>query len=1200
MASQASSPATTGSKYDNYVDLQLEKTRARIKMVDLCTGIFAMVGWVLGVLLFFAVVDSWIWTLGTIGRTLALIVLLGGLLGIGLLYVLPLFLRKINPRYAARMIEQARPKFKNSLLNYLWVKSGGQSVHASIASELSQQAAEDIREVSATESVDQSHLIRTGFIVVALSLIAVGYSVFSPKNPLPTVARVMNPFSDISKPAMVRVSSVEPGDADIFFGDTLLVTAEIHGRHEPHEVQLVYSTDDGQHTDVALPMISTGPRRYEINLQTSRSGIQQNLKYRVVARDGESPWYAVTVKPLPAVSIETLKLVPPKYTGIPERTIVGTGEANGVEGTRVFIEAKANLPIQSAYLEFLAPEKGTEGSMDNLRVVKTSQLDFEERSMSGSFLLTLNAERTAPFCSHYQIRYQSDQGDLNSKPNVYPVRVTPDLSPEIKILEPRNEEVVIPSNGALKIQIEATDVDYEISSLKLQIDHKDVRILNHQFELPKGEKHRVTQSYWLVPEKLSLRPGDKATFFAVAADNRHSPYSELLDPNVTRTDNFTIIISEPDERIDEKQRDKNIEQAEQEQKDQNQEGNSSPEQEQTGEQQNDDSGSSEGQEQNGSEGADEQNGNQEDSSQEPQDGEGSGQDESGGANDSSQNQEMENQSGDNSESGSQEQQDGNSGNSEQQQSNSQQSNSQQNQSDSSSGNSQEQSQDGSGNSQSQNSDASQEQSGNGNSESQPSDAGDSSNNSQSDGSPNGGDPGNSQSGNNSDGQRSNGGNDQGSKDESLRDGEMSQETPDGDRIEDMMKYFNEKNQKPESGDGQPPEENETGEQSSNQDGDSDPDGKGSNSEQGQPQDPSGQEPKDGQGSNEKNENQQNEGDQNGSDQGSDDRGEKSSDDQGQSESGDGQKQNDSDSEQNSESQGGDSESEQMGNGSESQNDPRGESNSESDGSTGDQNESSDATQDNQGKGDSDQGEPGSEQEGSESNSSQETGDEQSGDEGSQAGDEGSGEEGSDKSESGEGNSGKGEGESSAKGDAPKDSNKPPQKTQSGAGGAKGSDGNSDDFGDDVKEGTSNPNENPNAPIQSSKEFEQAEREKANLDYAKNATDLLLENLRQQAENPDPEFLERNNWTPEELRDFLKSWEQMRDAAKKGGAKEKRRYESRLKSLGLKPKNIEAREVVGERDNKFGLSEDGAVNRPSAEWTERYNRYMKQRNKAERN
>lgn len=437
MSTHTTQPAPA-SQYDHYIDDQLEKTRVRIKTVDLFTGLFTMAAWTLGVLLVFALIDSWIWPLGTVGRCIGLILLLGGFIFIGVSYVLPLFLKKINPRYAARMIEQSKPRFKNSLINYLWTKAGGSTGNASIANAMSRAAAEDLSQVSASESVDQSHLIRSGFIVVGLTIIMVLYAFISPKSPLSTVARVLSPFSDISRPAIVRVLAVEPGDADLFFGDTLEVTAKIRGRHEPTDVQLIFTTEDGQYRDVPIDMIPTDPGTYFAELRTNGSGIQQSLKYKVVALDGESSWYNVNVRPQPSVSIESLRVTPPAYTGLPVRTITGNGEVSSAEGAKVLINAVTNMPAKIAYIEYLNADGN---DFENLKVVNSSDLIVEDNKIWGTFILTMNSKRSAPAFTHYRLRYETSSGEKNQNANVYPVGITPDLAPEIEIIEPTETEI---------------------------------------------------------------------------------------------------------------------------------------------------------------------------------------------------------------------------------------------------------------------------------------------------------------------------------------------------------------------------------------------------------------------------------------------------------------------------------------------------------------------------------------------------------------------------------------------------------------------------------------------------------------------------------------------------------------------------------------------------------------------------------------
>lgn len=1176
MASQVTSAPAKTNRYESYVDDQLEKTRARIKIVDLCTGIFALVGWTLAVLLFFTIIDSWVWTLGTFGRILALVVLLGGIGAIAVFYIAPLFLRKINPKYAARMIEQARPKFKNSILNYLWTKSTGKNVNSAVAVELSQQAASDISEVTATESVDQTNLIRTGFVVVGLAVFVVGYCILSPKSPIPTLTRVLSPFSDISRPAIVRVTSVTPGNTEVFFGDTLPVTAEIRGSHEPEDVQLIYSTDDGQHTNVPIPMNADGPFRYEVELKTSGTGIQQNLKYKIVARDGESPWYSVKVKPQPAVLINSLKLVPPKYTELAERIITGTGEVDGVEGTRVFIEAAANLPIQNAYIEFLKPDRS---DPDNLVVVKTEEVGFTDKDISGSFLLTLNAERDGPFCTHYQIRYQSSDGDLNSKPNIYPIRITPDFAPEIDILEPRSTEILLPVNGTLAIQVEATDVDYEISGMGLQLANQGIRILNHEFEIPQNDRQRVRQTYWLVPEKLSLEPGDKATFFATADDNRHSPYGELLDPNRTRSENFTITITEADSGIDEKKRDEEIERAEKEQQQNNQDQDeTNQENQQEGNQDNE---SSSQQEQSGTDdGTQDSDQNTDESDQDGNDEQGS----SDGTSDPTENNDPntdesndDNSSGGNSESNTNSQDSENSSNPEDDQNQNDGAGTdpeQRNQSEQGNGSETQEGNQG---------DSSQEGSGQGRNEA--ADQGTQQNPSNSSGNPNQGTPENPSASDDAEGQQNDAQGD-GQRDNNLQDGSIREDAPEGERIEELMKYINDRNKENQSDSNDSSENNNRNQEDSPNQNDRNPSNNESapnndqNTDSANPNNQTGDEkdPSDQRGSGD---NRNEERDPSGSDHDQNNTGNSNSDNTNEQNPKSNQQtpsnqQSSTDSENSTNDQQGDQSSENNSNDSSTENpsENQGQESSEQDSSN---------NQETTGN----QQQTGNETDPTESGQSNE-GDGQS----ENAGDQGSGDEGSsNQSSSSNSNSSNSTGQPGSSADSESSQSSGNNSGQGATDFGQSSSGNPAD--------APPPNNNSDAPAPNDREFEQAKRERENIEHAKKAAELVLDELKRQSANPDPELLERLNWTPEELREFLDSWEQMKKAAETGGTREKRRYESRLKSLGLKPNTPNTRRLEGDRDGMFDLSEEGATNRPPADWSERYKRFQRLRNRAER-
>ena len=358
MATQLEKPkqqnkTSATARLDGYVSNQLTKTTQQVRVSDIATGALLLAVFLTGFFLTIAIVDAWIWPLTKTARIFALAVLIIGTGTIAWFQLLPYFFKKINPQFAAKMIEEAKPEFKNSLVNYLSLKKGRveNKVHRAILGEVSKKAATDLSTVSPDTAVDKSSLIRTGFILVALVASMIAYSIFSPKNPLPTFLRVLAPASKISRPAAVSIEVLTPRDADVFFGDKPEITAKINGISEKDEVRIVYSSTDSQIVDAVATMNSAdGSSTYSKILATGPSGIQQSLTYHVEAGDGISPKYQINVRPNPSITIQSIQITPPKYTGLPEQIIEGQGEIQAVEGSRVEVSVLANLPIELAYI----------------------------------------------------------------------------------------------------------------------------------------------------------------------------------------------------------------------------------------------------------------------------------------------------------------------------------------------------------------------------------------------------------------------------------------------------------------------------------------------------------------------------------------------------------------------------------------------------------------------------------------------------------------------------------------------------------------------------------------------------------------------------------------------------------------------------------------------------------------------------------
>jgi hypothetical protein len=116
----------------------------------------------------------------------------------------------------------------------------------------------------------------------------------------------------------------------------------------------------------------------------------------------------------------------------------------------------------------------------------------------------------------------------------------------------------------------------------------------------------------------------------------------------------------------------------------------------------------------------------------------------------------------------------------------------------------------------------------------------------------------------------------------------------------------------------------------------------------------------------------------------------------------------------------------------------------------------------------------------------------------------------------------------------------------------------------------------------------------NLEYARKATDLALEHLKDQMKQDDSELLDRLGWGPEEAEKFHQRWEQMkRDAAQEGpeGEAARRRLDNALKSLGLRPRGTQIRGGGTETDRLRGMREAGRFDPPS-DWSELFRAYTR--------
>ncbi len=544
--------ARTKSEAQSFVERQLKQTSSLVRFNDILATIFGGLAWIASVLFVAILVDAWAAPLTPFWRWIFLLVLIGGWTGFTAWRLFPVLFRRINPTFTARMIESTSGDFHNSIVNYTFLQDDQKELNPHVVHAVSQKAAQDLAKVSGSERIDRSSLIRFGLTLVTLTGLFVAYVMLSPKSPWQTIARVFSPLSELARPSSVTIENVQPGDAEVFFGRKLLVSANVQGKHDPDSVALVFSTADKRLSEVRQFMrpAEGDSNLYQLELTTSPQGIDSSLTYRIEVGDGRTRDFEVKVNANPTIAVNNVVIKSPGYTKIPERSFSSTADLSGPEGANVKVFAAANLPIKVAAIELLSQTESVVGE-PSYSLVTSIPMAVTENSAVGEFTLYFDRRANKPDFTHFQLKFTSIAGDRNEIANVYPIRIIPDLGPEIKISNPKEKEIRVPVNHSAQVAIIANDLDYELNQVRLVVDHRGVTAIEQEFALPEsGDRQIFSGKYTLRPEDLKLKPGDEILFYAKATDNRHSSVNALLEPNEARTENYRLIVephsSEPD------------------------------------------------------------------------------------------------------------------------------------------------------------------------------------------------------------------------------------------------------------------------------------------------------------------------------------------------------------------------------------------------------------------------------------------------------------------------------------------------------------------------------------------------------------------------------------------------------------------------------------------------------------------------------
>jgi hypothetical protein len=506
-----------------------ELTRASLRIV---------IVWLIALLLWL-VVDQWVYSPGVLLRVVALVALLTWTVRRVLLVVWPIMRSSIRPEYAARSLERDNPQLHQDLTSYVTLQSdrANDGLASRVLRSIGSTAARQLRVHDQLPGEATGTLRWWVAAASALALLAT-YAVLSPKNSFQSASRLIAPIASIDPAKRVQIRDVLPGDAEAVAGRPVIVSARISGMSRGDVAHVRWQTGSAER-ESSLEADPDSPRRTgEIDLPHSVSG---TVDYFIEAGDATAGPFHLRVQDVPVVAVQSVRYQPPSYTGEVPHTS-SSGAISAVDGTRVTLRATTNRAVTKAKIEFNPKPLG-----DSIRATAGAtelEIGADGTVLTVSFPLRSAKGRSAAVeLESYRVKVWDAAGQGNPEPIIYPIEVIADLPPEVSIVMPRQSPKEVPINAQQVIEVHSLDADYGLKRVALEM-RIGLAVIDEPvlWSDPQGASGNRVCEYRFRPSQLGLQVGDTVQVRAIAMDNRGSDEDQAIEPNVTRTDPIQLVV----------------------------------------------------------------------------------------------------------------------------------------------------------------------------------------------------------------------------------------------------------------------------------------------------------------------------------------------------------------------------------------------------------------------------------------------------------------------------------------------------------------------------------------------------------------------------------------------------------------------------------------------------------------------------------
>ena len=534
--------------FDEFIDFQLKKTRAQVRITDLLTALAGIATLVLTYLLVFTLLDHWVIDGGFQPQTRAIMLLVLALISGAWLIrsvVVP-YMRRISALFAAHVLEDAEPGLKSSLLNLVDLRSSGRQVSTGIMRALEKRAAVTLSAMDVDDSVDRRPLLRWSYALLAAVVLCCLYSIFSPKRI--SFLRSLT-TAEAAVATQTEIVEVRPGDEHVLFQSQIEFAVDLKGV-QPEQVSVLYTTADRKFVDERLELhpVEEGVMEFRGVLPGENGqGILQDVSYYVEAGDARSRVYQLQVIEPPSAVVQEVGYEFPAYMEIAARTRPDA-QIDAWEGTRVTVRARATGPVKSARILFFDGD-GQRRHINELALEVQNGQDLEV-----SWDLKYEQGR---YPSQYAIQCCDENDQRTREPARHRIHIRPDQPPEV-FLDPAGE-IERPANSVIPLALRAVDPDFQLRRVAIVVRRGDQRLLDQPFvdALTDGFRKQLPLTrFQLQLEKLSVRSGDLLSVCVEARDNK----PEL--GQLSKSHDLQILITEP---VDQQEVDEQLQREQQQQ-----------------------------------------------------------------------------------------------------------------------------------------------------------------------------------------------------------------------------------------------------------------------------------------------------------------------------------------------------------------------------------------------------------------------------------------------------------------------------------------------------------------------------------------------------------------------------------------------------------------------------------------------------------